>query len=193
MREEGVLWELEQARVNRGFVGVDVKPDRGQLSGGQQTDSNASNQRKKRTHMTIFERANHCLLVNNLSPRSIDDDTPALQRSNLFLAYEMHRVGFQRNMYAQYVCFPTERLDAVDVRAPRGGICDTVPVVIDHTHGEGVNEVCEVEADTAEPKNTERARAEVVCVPGRDGGFPRACKERAFGLGKVAEGGEDEV
>ena len=105
----------------------------------------------------------------------------------------MYRVGFQRDMHAQHVRFPTERLDAVDVRAPRGSICDAVSVVVDHTHGEGVNEVCEVEADAAESEYTERARAEVVCVPRRDRGFPRPRAEGTFGFGKVAEGGEDEI
>ena len=132
--------------------------------------------------MTIFERANHRLLVNHLSPRRIHDNAPPFHRPNLFLAHEIHRVVSERHVHAQHVRLRTQRFQAWDVLAPRGGFWDAVTVVVYYAHWEGVHEVRETEADAAQPEDAEGAVGEVVCVPRGDRGFPRACKEGAFGL-----------
>lgn len=56
-----------------------------------------------------------------------------------------------------------------------------------------MHEVRETQADAAKPEDTERTVGEIVRVPRRDRGFPRACVQGTFRFGKVAESGEDEV
>ena len=65
--------------------------------------------------------------------------------------------------------------------------------MVQHAHRKGVHEVREVQTNPAEPEDAERARGQVVRVPGGDGRLPRPRTQRPLRPRKVAEGGEDEV
>ena len=75
----------------------------------------------ERTYVAILECTNHRLVIcHDLSPRGVDNDALARQRSEFFLAYEIDCVVWQRDMDTQHVRFTTEHLDALDVLTQRG-------------------------------------------------------------------------
>ena len=149
--------------------------------------------KQQNTHMTVLERTNQCLLVNDFSPRRVDDDAPPLHPLDLALAHKVDRLYAEGDVHAQYVRLLAQRLEALDVLAPSGRIGNAVPAVVYDAHRKGMHEACEAEADPAESKDAERARGQVVRVTGGNRGFPRPGVQGALRLGEVAEGGEDEV
>ena len=80
VRGDDGLWEGEQARVDGGFVGLDVESDRGQLSPRVFSTRPIQPGRAGARGFDLRDRprareSSH--LVDDLSPRHIDDDAPA--------------------------------------------------------------------------------------------------------------------
>jgi hypothetical protein len=191
VRQQHVLREREQPGIHPRFVWVHVQTDRRQLPQRQPWCS--QHDEKGGTHVSILECPNHRLLVYHPTPCRIHKHAAALHHSHLSLPDHPPRVLTQRHMHSQHVRLSAQRLEALHIDTPFRDVGPAVPIVVEHAHRKGVGEVGEVQADPAESEDAEGAGGEVVRRPGRNRGLPGASPQRAFGVGKVAEGGEDEV
>ena len=76
----------------------------------------------ERTYVAILDCANHRLVIcHDLSPRGVDNDTPACQRSEFFLAHEMECVGTTRGRPRHGADYNSQRTQEKCARGGPGG------------------------------------------------------------------------
>ena len=143
--------------------------------------------------MSVFQCPNDSLFVHHAPTRRVHEHAPALHRPDLAFPDQVPSVLTQRHVHAQHVRPLTQFLKTFDILAPLRYVGPAVPVMIEHAHRKGVDKVGEVQTDPSHPEDAEGTRREIVRVPQRDGGVPGPGVKGTFGLGKVAESGDNEV
>ena len=147
------------------------------------------------TYMSVFERTDHCRLIDDLSSGSIHDERALLELPDHLLIDHTFCILSERNVHAKDIRLREHLIELVrcEVLAPVGSERVLAARVVDDAHGEGVCKLSEAQPDTTETEDGKRTSGKVVGVSGLVSRFPLSCAEVLLGVREVAECGDHEV